>query len=143
MASNDFNTGRDVSLDIIDPVDGPIRFNIKTGWTSEPQFDDMNSKGLDGVPRNDNVPNGHRLTMDIDRADPRLDDFFARREAAYFNGATVPLVTITETVKEISGAVSVYRYTGVALKQGPNTWRGNSPTTSRLEGMARRKIKVA
>lgn len=140
---NDFNIGRDVSLDIVDPVLGVQRFSIKTGWNSEPQYDEVNSKALDGLPRQDVIPNGHRLTMELDRSDPLVDNFFTTREAAYFNGQEVPLCTVTETIKERGGAVSVFRYTGVALRQDASAWRGNTPTTQRITGMARRKIKVA
>lgn len=143
MPANEFNIGRDVALDFIDPLFGPQRFAIKTGFESTPQYDDVNSKGLDGVMRSDAIPSGHRLTMDLDRGNGEVDAYFTRREAAYFNNQAVPLVTVTETVQEVGGGVSVYRYTGCSVKQGATAWRGNTTVTQRIELMARRKIKVA
>lgn len=143
MPVNEFNIGRDVTLDIADPARGPQRFTIKTGWQATPIFDQLKSKGLDGEPRHDAIPDGWRLRMDLDRADPRLDNFFADREAAYFNDEVVPLISITETVREVGGGRSIYRYTKVSPTPGETTWRGNQITTQQIEFMASHRIKVA
>lgn len=142
MPANEFNIGRDVSLDFVDPAFGVQRFAIKTGWEATPQYDDVSSKGLDGVSRKDAIPNGWTCTMDLDRGSGAVDAYFANREAAYFNNQAVPLATITETIQEVGGGVSVYRYTGCSLKQGATAWRGNNTTTQRIMVDARRRIKV-
>lgn len=142
MPANQFNVGRDVTLDIVDPVEGALRFQIKTGWTASPQYDDLESKALDGVPRFDNIPKGHKLTMTFDRADPNVDRYFANREARYFANQAYTLATITETIRNVGGSTSVYRYTGVSLKQAESAWKGNSITTGQIEGMAARKIQI-
>lgn len=144
MPTDQFNIGKDVSLDIIDPNQGPLRFSIRTGFDHTPLFDEVSSKGLDGFPRNESVPNGHRLTFNVDRADRALDDYFASREANYFNGGVNPKVSITETIREVDGSVSIYRFTGVSLSlQNGGTWRGNSPVTQAVQAMASRRIKVS
>lgn len=143
MPSNDFNIGRDVAIDFVDPELGPQRWSIKTGWEATPQFDQVSSKALDGVPRQDSIPNGWRLSIDMDRASGGMDAYVARREAAYFNGQIVPLITVTETIQEVGGSVSVYRYTGCSVMPGATTWRGNDATKQRMELFARRRIKAA
>lgn len=144
MPANDFSIGRDVSLDLVDPVLGPQSWSIRTGWESTPEYRELTSDGLDGETRRDAVPNGHRLTMRLDRRDASVENYFAAREAAYFNGQVVPLVTITETIREIGGAVTQFRYTGISLRlTGSGSWGGTGPTTQTVEGFARRKIKVA
>lgn len=142
MPANSFNIGRDVSLDFVDPVLGPQRWAIKTGWEATPEYDEVSSKGLDGVSRHDAIPNGWRLQIDLDRGNGQLDAYFAQREAAYFNNEVVPLISVTETIQEVGGAVSVYRYTDCVPQQGATGWRGNNTTTQRITLRARRRRKV-
>jgi hypothetical protein len=140
---NGFNIGRDVSMDIVDPVRGLVRVPLKTGATFTPVYDSLQSKALDGIPRHDEIPNGHRIAVEVDRKDATLDDYFTAREADYFNGLPVPNVSFTETITEQNGGVSVFRYTDVAIKlTNGGTWRGNTITTQAFEGMASRKIKI-
>lgn len=114
-----------------------------TGFESTPQYNDIESKALDGQPRFDTVPHGHRCTFSFDRADSSIDDYFTRREAAYFNGGVLPLVTITETITEVGGGITQWRYTGVSLKlTGGGAWRGDAITTQSIEATAARKIRV-
>lgn len=138
-----FSIGRDLSLDIIDPLQGVIRFGIRTGAEFTPQYTDLSSNALDGLDRKATLPNGHRIVFNIDRADPRLEDYFAAKEANYFAGIVDPNVSITETITERDGTVTQYRYTEVSLKlTGGGSWKGNQITTQTLEGMASRKVKV-
>jgi hypothetical protein len=113
-ASGQFNVGKDVSLDIIGPS-GPLRFSIITSFDSKPSYKSVDSKGMDGVDRYDDLPAGWSGTISLDRADSTVDDFFAKKEADFYSGISSTLVTITETISEIGGSVSQYRYTGVAL----------------------------
>lgn len=142
-ANGEFNIGRDVSIDIIDPQRGPIRFAIKTGWSATPDYDNPESKGLDGENRSMSIPNGHRLTMNLDRKDSSVEDYFADNEARYFNNELLPNVSVTETIRERNGSISQYRYTDVSLTLGERTWRGNAATTMTVSGRARRKIKIS
>jgi len=143
MPTADFNIGKDVSLDIIDPVSGPLRFGIRTRFEATPQYDEISSKALDGNLRTASVPNGHRLVFGLDRADRRLDDYFSQKEENYFNGVVDPLVSVTVTIRELDGSVSTWRYTGVSLRlTNGGTWAGNATATMAMEGTARRKVKV-
>jgi hypothetical protein len=63
-----------------------------------------------------------------ERMDATLDDFWAKWEDNYYNGIDQPRGTITETITEANGTVSVYRYEGVSFhltdagnKQGEKT----------------------
>lgn len=144
MPANAFTIGKDRTLDIIDPNLGPQRFKILTGFEAAPQYNSLESKGLDGVPRFDNTPHGHKLTFQLDRADGRAEKYFAGRERDYFNGLVVPLVSITETTTEIDGSVTVFRYTGVSLQlTSSGASRGDAITTQTIEGMASRKVQVS
>lgn len=141
--SKAFNVGRDVSLTFVDPVQGVIAFAIKTGWSATAQYDQLDSKGLDSNPKFDAIPHGWRLTLDMDRANGNCDRYFAERERAYFAGEDVPLVSISETIRETNGGVSVYRFSDVSITMDESTFRGNQITTQRVTGMAARRIRVA
>lgn len=141
--AKDFSVGRDVSLDVVDPVLGVIRFAIKTGWKSTPKYAEMKSKQLSGETLHDTVPDGHEVVFDLDRKDATVERYFAAREAAYFNGAEVPNVHITETIRERDGSITQFRYTGVSLKlDNAGTWAGNETTKQSVSGFASRKIQT-
>lgn len=144
MPAQEFNIGRDVTLDIIDPVQGPLRFKLMTSFDGTPKYKSLESNPLDGVPRFAEIPAGHEIVFEFDRADSRADDYFCAQEENYFAGRAIPNASITETVTEVNGAISQYRYTGVALsltKSGP--WKGDSLVGQGIKGLASRKRKIA
>ena len=113
-ASNQFSIGKDVTLDIIGPT-GPVRFSILTGFDSKPIYKSVESVALDGVDRFDDFPGGWHGSLKLDRTDSAIDDFFASKEEGFYTGLSSTQVTITETITEINGVLSQYRYSGVAL----------------------------
>lgn len=141
--ANDFSVGRDVSLDVVDPVLGVIRFAIKTGWKSTPKYVDVKSKPLSGEPLHDVIPDGHEVTFELDRKDATVENYFATREQTYFNGGEVPAVTIRETIRERGGVITQFIYTGVSLKlDNAGTWAGNETTKQSVSGFASRKVPL-
>lgn len=142
-ASGQFSVGKDVSLDIIGPT-GPLRFSIVTAFDSKPSYKSVDSKGLDGIDRYDDLPAGWSGTIGLDRADSTVDDFFAQKEANFYSGISSNLVTITETITEISGAVSQYRYTGVALTlQDAGKKSADNKISIVVGWRAARRLKIA
>ncbi len=113
-ASNQFNVGKDVSLDIIGPS-GPLRFSIMTGFDAKQNTHPLESLGMDGINRFDEAQKGWSGSFSLDRSDGTVDKYFAQKEANYYNGVSNPAVSITETIAEIDGSVSQFRYTGVCL----------------------------
>ena len=143
MPANGFNVGRDVTLDIIDPVRGPVRFPIRTGWKADPTYADLTSIGLDGINRHAHLPTGHTITLDLDRKDASVNDYFVQSETDYFNGVALGNVSITETIQAADGSLSQYRYLNVALKlTNGGDYKGDSKVSMQIQGMASRKIKV-
>lgn len=144
MPVNGFNIGKDVTLDIVDAVQGPLRFKIKTRFEADPEYKDLRSEALDGVNRFGYVPAGHKLTFEFDRGDARVDDYFAARESDYFNGVVLPNVSVTETISNPDGSVSQYRYTDVALKLDKSgSFKSDSIVTQTISGMAARKVRIS
>ena len=142
-ASNQFNVGKDVTLDITGPQ-GPLRFNIITGFQSKPSYKSIDSKGLDGIDRYEDLPAGWSGSFSLDRSYSTVDDFFAQKEANFYTGLSSNLVNITETITEVSGEVSQYRYTGVALTlQDAGNKSADNKIQMTIGFRASRRIKVA
>src|SRR5581483_12293473 len=116
MPTQDFNVGSDATLDIIDPVQGLQRFRIVTSFEHDPIYKNLESIGIDGANRFAEIPAGHKLTFELDRADGSVDAYFCNVEQNYYNGSTLANVSITKTVRERNGSVSQYRFKGVAMK---------------------------
>jgi hypothetical protein len=136
-ALGSYNVGKDISLDIVDPVLGALRFAIRTDFEATPEFTELKSIAADGVARYEFLPIGHKLNFSFDRKDSSIDSYFAQREAQYFSGQTLAKVTITETIRNTDGSVSVFQYAGVALKlTNRGSWKGDAKVESKIEGMA-------
>lgn len=143
MPAKDFNIGRDITLDIYDPQAGLQRFKLMTTYDSEAQYKHLESHALDGVPRFAAIPYGWKLQFGFDRGSSAADDYFTAQEDNYFNGDPLPEVSITETIREVDGSITQYRYTGVCLyfaKGG--TWKGDSLVGQTIEAMCSRRIKI-
>jgi len=71
------------------------------------------------------------------------DDFWAKWEDNYYNGIDQPRGTITETITEASGTLSVYRYEGVSfhLTDAGNK-QGEKTVNQTLSWTASRRKKV-
>lgn len=135
-----YNVGRDVSLDIIDPDEGELRFSIITGFDANPRTQALESRPLNGEALFTDLPDGWEGTLELDRADATLDRWVARREAAYFRGARLGNVSISETVNEIDGSVTQFRYTNVSMvMSGGRTVRGNDKIAQRVTWRASRR----
>lgn len=143
MPVNGFSVGKDVSLDIIGPQ-GPLRFSYITGFTSKPDITDGKVKGLDGITRHVRFPDGWSGSFSIERQDSTVDDYFAQLEANYFAGLNELPITITETITEVSGGISQYRFVGVLLKlDDAGDFKGDATIKQKITFMASRRLKVS
>jgi hypothetical protein len=142
MPVNGFSVGRDVVLDIVGPT-GVLTFPLITGFTSKPDVMEHKVKGLDGLVRPVIFHDGWTGTFDIERQDNTLDDYWAQLEANYFTGINSPSLTITETITEVAGNVTQYRYEGVQLKlSDAGDWKGDSTVKQRVDFLCARRRKV-
>lgn len=144
MPANGFNIGKDATLDVVSSTSGPLRPTILTDFTFKQMTTGLESKAADGVNRFAEVPTGWEGTLSFDRGNSALDDYVAQAEASYYAGAPGDVITITQTVQEVSGAITQYRYTGVALKyEDAGDWGGEKIVKQKLSWKASRRIKVA
>jgi hypothetical protein len=142
MSANDFNVGSDTTLSLI--VNGQImRAAILTSFEARQITASLDSTGIDGVNRYDEIEKGWEGTLEYDRADSILDDFFAAKEAARYDGFPKPYISITETTTNVDGSVVKYRYPRCALKlDSIGARKGDAKVEPKVGWKSGRRIKV-
>lgn len=122
-----YTLGRDVAVDINTPT-GKLRIPKIMTFDAKPQVSNQKITPLNGVSDELQIPIGWNGTITAERMDGTLDDFWAQWEENYFNGIDQQRGTITESITESNGTLSVYRYEGVSFhltdagnKQGEKT----------------------
>ena len=133
--------GRDIAVDVTLPDGTVLELNVITGFDKRQDTTKLNSKGLDGIHRHADIPDGWSGSINIDRGSPALENFFAALEASYYATGVLNAVRIFETIIEADQSVSQFRYDGVALqlsdggKSGPDqyvtqtiAWRSSKRT---------------
>lgn len=143
MPNNNFSVGRDISLTII-TGSGPLRLNLQTNFTANQKTTDQTIKGLDGITRPVRFFDGWAGSLSLERQDSTIDDYFTQLESNYYAGINEQPVTITETITEVSGAISQYRYLGVLLSLADGgSWSSDSTVKQTINWVASRRIKVS
>ena len=144
MPVNEFNIGNDWTIDLFDPLTGGAQsFSLVTGFSKQQNTTEVRSNALDGITRIAHLPDTWNGTITIDRANSAVDNYFAAREEAYYQGRVQPPCTITETVKEVNGGVTQWRYEGVSftLSNGGNA-QGKDKVEMSIDFIASRRLKV-
>ncbi len=143
MPVNGYSVGRDVSLDLI-TASGALKLNQITGFGSQMVMAEVKVKGIDGITRHVRMPDGWSGKFSLERQDSTLDDYFAQIEANYYAGLTEQPVTLTETIQEVNGSITQYRYMNVLLKyDDAGEWRGDGTVKQSLGFIAARRVKIA
>lgn len=145
MPINGQSIGKDVSIDIVTargnfviPASAITSFEMSPDTTSEKR------KGLDGVARFALHPDGWKGTMEIDRFNSDVEDYWAQFEADYYAGINTSTATALETITEADGSTSQYRYTGLVIQLDTLGSRSaDKVITSKVSLMASRRIKVS
>ena len=143
MPLNSYSVGRDITLNITGNS-GPLNFNQIVGFQSKPDITDQKIKGLDGVTRHLRFPDGWSGTFDIERQDSTLDDYWSSLENNYYAGSNELPITITETIQEVNGSLSQYRYLQVLLTiEDAGAWKGDASVKQKVKFVAARRVKVS
>ena len=143
MPMNGFSVGRDITLNIIG-YDGAIHnFALSTHFDAKMLANKVAIKGLDGVVRYLEIPDGWDGTFTYVKQDDQLDAYFAALEASYYAGNNIPTSSITETIQNPDGSTSQYRFTGVMMRfDDAGAWAGDRDVTLKISWCASRRIKV-
>ncbi|KVQ85572.1 hypothetical protein [Burkholderia multivorans] len=143
MSINNFSVGRDISLDIV-TSSGPLQINLITSFTSSQESTEVKVKGLDGITRFVRFFDGWKGKFEIERQDSTLDDYFSQLEQNFFSGIGESSASITETIQEVNGNITQYRYLGVLLKyDDAGDWKGDATVKQSVSFVCSRRIKIA
>ena len=142
MPTNNFNTGRDLTLVLVGPY-GILTINGITEVSRKKEETVLKHKGIDGKTVHAVIPDSHEFSINLERKDPLVEQYFARLEADYFAGVNTTGGTIMETTQESDGSVSQYRYEDVVLKlDNAGSYKGDTFVSMGITAMASRKIRV-
>lgn len=143
MPVNQYSVGKDVTLSIITPG-GVLNLLKVTGFRAKQDTIEQKIKPLDGITDYLRFFDAWSGSFSLERTDSTLDDYFAALEANFYAGLTEGPVSITETVQEISGAISQYRFTRVLLKyDDAGDFAGDKSVTQTMSFVAGRRLKIA
>jgi hypothetical protein len=144
MTINYLNVGKDVVIDLVDPMTGGAKsFAIITSFESKALTNKLKSVSLDGISRYGTEYQGFEGTITLDRATPGMDDFFAERERLYHSGVNMIPMTLTETIQEQDGSFTTWRYTGVDCEFPEHgTWKNGGLIVQKLSFRASQRLKV-
>lgn len=143
MPLNSYTVGRDFSMVIVGPA-GPIVFKDIISFKSKPNTTDQKIKGLDGITRHLRFPDGWDGVLGLERQDNVLDDYWAQIEANYYAGLNESPIIINETITEVNGSVSQYRYLQVLLTPDDmGTYEGDKSVKQSIKFVAARRVKVS
>jgi hypothetical protein len=143
MPLNNYTIGRDISLNIIGP-NGPLAFSQIIGFQSKPDTTDQKIKGLDGVTRHLRFPDGWSGTFELERQNSTLDDYWVQLEDNYYAGLNETPISVTETIREVNGSISQYRYVDVLLTiDDAGSYKGDKSVNQKIKFVSARRLKVA
>lgn len=114
MPINNQSVGKDVSI-CLNTSKGTLNIPAAaiTKFDATPDTSQEARKGLDGVTRYAVFPNGWKGSLEIDRMNNAVDDFWRQYEEDYYAGINLLPGTINETIQEADGSINQYRYEGV------------------------------
>jgi hypothetical protein len=142
MPMNGYGLGRDVAVDFNLPQ-GPVRFSIITDFSAKQNTKRVESHGIDGICRYQEIPAGWEGSIEVDRADSNIDTAIGFLEQLYYAGANVPASTLTETISEPNGTVTQWRFIGVMFKfDDHGSWKGDNKVTQKLGWVASVRVQV-
>ena len=140
-----FNVGHDAQVTVVDGPTGAVitTFPPTTMFDFKPTTKRLMSEPVNGKPIYREVPQGWEGTLEYDRYDGAIDDYFATWEANYWNGASYLAGSITQTVQEQTGAISQYQYQGVAMKlDTAGTYKAADKVPVKITWCASTRVKV-
>ncbi len=143
-AVGQFNVGRDVTLTLVRPGGQILRPTNLTDFTFKQITVDVKSRPLTASVLHAYLPDGWEGGCTYDRSDSVLDDYISSQEVKFYSNLGLEQIFITQTVREISGAISQYRFDKVAVKlDDGGTWKADATVSVKLGWMASTRTKVA
>ncbi len=133
--------GRDVSV-VLTVAGQTIDLQNVTGFEAAAQYATLKVDRLDGTVLNAELPKGWTGKFTMERANDRLDAFFAQAEALWLAGGSLQNGTITQAITEADGSTSRFQFTNCALKFGPQSWKPEAPTAMEVMFTATQRVAL-
>ena len=144
MPINGISVGKDITIQIANTAVGSITINRVKMHSPKQKNKKLETIALDGLNRHLNIPIGWEGSFEMERTSPAIDSYFANLELGYYNGQTIPLSTITETITEANGLVTQFQYQGCQLAlEGAGDWKGDELITQKIDFVATARIQLA
>ena len=142
MPINGISVGRDVNITLNDN-NGPVASNRVKSFTSKQKTSNKETAALDGINRHINIPMGWEGSFEMERTSSVIDDYFANLENnVYYAGQNLSTITLTETITEVTGAVTQYQYVGVVVSFDGQDWKADDYVTQKISFSAQQRKKL-
>ncbi|MGA7584836.1 MAG: hypothetical protein WCB03_02290 [Rouxiella badensis] len=143
MPQNGYTLGRDIAVDIVTAY-GTLRIPQVISFDAKPKVNSLEITPLNGLTDELLIPKNWGGTIEAERQDATLDAWWAQWEADYYSGVNRAAGTITETIEEVNGSVSVWRYTNVQIHfTDPGKKSGDQTVRQSMTFTAQRRIRVS
>ena len=143
MAIGLFNVGRDVTVNII-TTNGPIVLSTITSFKAKQDSTQQKLVLINGVTHHLRFFIGWTGSFSIERASDVLDNYFALLEQNYYQGIREQGASITETIQELNGSISQFRFTNVLLSfDDAGDYAGDKSVAQSMSFVASRRIQIA
>ena len=134
-----FNVGRDLTMVLVGQF-GRVDVPNLTAFNSRQETASIRSDRLDGIQLLAELPKGWSGTIDGDRGNRVIDDFFASTEAAWITSCIYNVSVMYVYLLEPGGALSTWIYDNVALRlDDAGNYRGDAVVTQRIMWRANRR----
>ena len=140
-----FNIGHDAKVDIVDGSTGQVisTWPPATHFTFTQITSQVKSEPVNDKPIFRETYHGWSGSIDYDRYDAAIDQYFADREKNYWLGMNDTANTITQTVQEKDGSVSQWKYSGVVMKMDTaGSWKSGDKVDIKVSWTARDRVRV-
>ncbi len=143
MPTGQYSVGRDITLVLV-TSGGPLHIRGITSFQSKQDTTENKIIKLDGITDHVRFFVGWSGRFMIERKDETLDAYFSQLEASYYAGVNEQYASITETISELDGSISQFRYLKVLLKfDDAGDWRGDTTVKQNMSFVASRRIQIA
>ncbi len=142
MSINGLTVGRSIQINLHTPT-GELVINTIISFNAKPDAVDKKIVAMNGNVIPLVFPSGFSGTMEIERTDNTLEQYWDQFEDGYYLGLNLLPSTITETITESDGSQTQYLYTNVMFKvDNLGAYSGNDTVKQSLSFMAGRRQQV-
>lgn len=130
--------GQDIRV-VINTINGILNItpDLVGEFTFEPVSDWKDWLPVSGFQENAVLPKSYQGTISLIRKSPVVEQFWLQFVNGYYQGNSVQLSTILQTIKEADGSVTQYQYSGAIFRMTDfGSYKGDEFVMQKLEWRA-------